>query len=206
MRRILLVVCVIFVVGCVVSSALALYIFEYGQNDRAEHADVIIILGAGVRRDGKPLPAHWRRIQHGISLYKEGYAPLMLCTGGHTQGRPLSEAEVCADYARQGGVPAGAILTEETSTSTEENAIEAGKVMVQAGLKTAILVTDNFHLFRAELLFREYGLTVYLSPAQSTSGPLTLWTSLTSTYREVAALTWEVFKTVLRLPYTSSPW
>jgi uncharacterized SAM-binding protein YcdF (DUF218 family) len=181
---------------------LGLYIYQYGQADRAAPADVIIILGAGARTNGAPSAAYSRRIRHGIALYAEGLAPYVLCTGGYTARRPVSEARACADFARDLGVPESAILLEEISRSTEENAIEARRVMDELGLHTAILVSDNFHLLRAEWIFRDQGIPVALSPAQATVGPLYWRTALSNTAREVAALGWYALKGMLGLPHT----
>lgn len=201
-RRILRITALILIIGLLLGVALGIYIYAYGQTDRAAPSDVIIILGAGTRPDGSPSPAHLRRVRHGVALYQKGLAPLILCTGGYTENRPVSEARACADAAIRLGVPSTAILMEEKSRSTEENAIESQKVMQARGLKMALVVSDNFHLWRAEMLFGAQGMAVALSPAQLTSGPLAAWTVFTNTAREVAATGWYVFKTVLHLPIT----
>jgi uncharacterized SAM-binding protein YcdF (DUF218 family) len=183
---------------------LAVYIFQYGQPDQAASADVIIVLGAGTRPDGKASAATWRRTQHAATLYKRGLAPYILCTGNPTPPSPISEAQACATVLQQAGIPLSAIVMEENSTSTEENAIEARKVMDKHSLKTALLVTDDFHMLRAEMLFHKYGFTVLRSPAQVTTGPMDWWLVVYDSYREVAAVSWYTFKTVLNLPYTST--
>lgn len=183
--------------------ALGLYIYQYGQADRAAPADVIIILGAGTRPNGTPAAAYTRRIRHGVALYDAGLAPYMLCTGGYTERRPVSEARACVGLLRDLGVPESAILFEEISRSTEENAIEARRIMNEHGLTTAILVSDNFHLLRAEWIFRDQGIPITLSPAQATVGPLYWRTAVSNTAREVAALGWYALKGVLGLPHTN---
>ena len=176
------------IIGTVGMLLLGAYIVVYGQADRAVRSDVIIVLGAGTRDDGTANRAQTRRIRHGVVLYQRGLAPYLLCTGGYTNNHPRSEAQSCVDLARQLGVPPGAILREDVSTTTLENAAEAQKVMAAKGLKRAIIVTDNFHLFRAEWLFRAYGVTVTLSPAQTTQGPLSPINTCTATLREIGSL------------------
>lgn len=187
----------------VLSSLAAALIYAYGQADRAAPADVIIILGSGTLSDGSPTVGQTRRVQHGVALYKQGFAPLILCTGGYTKQHPKSEAQTCVDLAESLGVPASALLMEEKSLSTEENAIYSQKVMQAEGLKTALLVSDNFHLLRAEMLFRVYGIHLAgSSPAQITTGPLFVGTVIQGSYREVLAFVWYAVKTALHLPYT----
>ena len=196
------------IIVCVglIASGYAAYIYQYGQTDRAAPADAIIVLGGGVHRDGSASAAQRRRSEHGAALYKRGLAPYIICTGGYDTPRHVkSEAAVCIELLTDLGVPANAILFEDRSMSTEENAIEAHKVMREHNLTTAILVSDNFHLMRAEMLFRAEGVPVFVSPAQVTSGPLSLKWILFGSYREVTAMIWQVGKQALRLPYTNTP-
>lgn len=203
-RRFLHLLIAFLLVGFIVATAAALYIYQYGQADHAAAADVIVVLGGGTFSDGSPSPATTRRVEHAVALYQKGLAPYLICAGGYTQQHPKSEAQACADLARQKGVPDSAILMEEVSTSTEENAIEVRKVMVAHGFKMALLVTDNFHMLRAEMLFHRQGVNVILSPAQATTGSLEAWRAIPDTYREVGAFVWYALKTALGLPYTNS--
>jgi uncharacterized SAM-binding protein YcdF (DUF218 family) len=186
------------------ATAAAMVVYQYGQADHAAAADVIIVLGAGTLKDGSPSPATIRRTRHAAALYHNGLAPYLLCTGTYTQQHPKSEAQACAEVAQKEGVPISAIVMEENSASTEENAIEARKIMDQRGFKSAVLVTDNFHMLRAEMLFKRQSIPVFLSPAQVTSGPLDWWLAVFNSYREVGALAWYEVKTALGLPYTST--
>lgn len=183
--RVLLLVGLISFLGV---SAVAAFVFFYGQIDRAAAADVIIVLGAGTWPDGSPTWAQIRRVRHGVALYQKGLAPWMICTGGYTQNHPVSEAQTCVDLALSLGVPASAILREDVSLTTVENVIESQRLMQAHGLHNALLVSDNYHLFRAEWLFRSYGIPVVSSPAQATEGVIPWFSGLWGSYREVGAL------------------
>ncbi len=63
-----------------------------GSQDRAEKADVIIILGAAVRK-GEASPAFAGRIRHGIELWKSGLAPKIIFTGGLGHDGLIPESE-----------------------------------------------------------------------------------------------------------------
>ncbi len=194
-RRLLRLVLTLLVVGFVIVTALAVYIYQYGHTDHAASADVIVVLGGGVLRNGNASPSTTRRVQHAVALYQRGLAPLILCTGGYTGRGPISEAQACATLAEREGVPAAALLMEEHSSNTEENAIETRKVMEANHLKTALMVSDDFHLFRAEIVFRAQGINVITSPSYLTAGPYELGWEIYNSYREVAALGWYVVKT-----------
>ncbi len=183
----------VILIGGLLSFA-AFAIYQYGAVDRAAPADLIIVLGAGTEVDGTPTGAQVRRVAHAVALYKRGLAGWLLCTGGFGAGRPVSEAQTCVDGARAAGVPAAAILREDISQTTLSNATEARRVMTAHHLHSAILVTDNFHLLRAEWLFHTFGMTIFVSPAQATQGPLPPIEALRSTLREVGALPWNVLR------------
>lgn len=185
----------------VLAIVLGVVIYAYGQSDHAQKTDVIIVLGAGLRADGRPGPALTRRSIHAADLWKQGYAPRIICSGG-TPGQIniRSEADACAEILREQGVPPDAIFLEDRSRSTEENAIESKQIMEANGWKTALLVSDGFHMLRANWIFHIYGLDVALSPVTAERPPLLEYIVLIM--REVVALHWLVVKLVLNLPIT----
>jgi uncharacterized SAM-binding protein YcdF (DUF218 family) len=198
------------VIGFVLYTAAAVIILLSGQTDQASSpdtkADVIIVLGAGVSPNGQSNDGQTRRTRHGAYLYRNGNAPFVLCTGGYdTPQHVKTEAEVCAEILEGNGVPASAILMDEKSMSTEENAIESHKVMDAHHLKTAILVTDNFHMARASMLFHAYNVSFITSPAQASTGPLNPLTAMWGSYREVGGFAWYAVKSLLHLQITDSP-
>src|SRR6185436_15540366 len=114
--RILLIALGAWLIVCVL---LGIAVFVYGSSDRAQHEDVIIVLGSGLNRDLSPNPATIRRGQRAAELWKAGYAPMLICSGGYATWASRSEADGCAQVLRESGVPADAILLEEQSRSTE---------------------------------------------------------------------------------------
>jgi uncharacterized SAM-binding protein YcdF (DUF218 family) len=114
--------------------------------------DAIIVCGCRVRPDGTASPALARRARHAAALYRRGHAPLIVFTGG-VGTHPPSEARAAAAVARAEGVPERAIVLEERSTSTEENALEASRLV---DARRVLVVTDAYHAFRAERVFRRY--------------------------------------------------
>jgi len=181
--------------GVLALGSLAALILVYGEWDQARPADVIVVLGGG--RVGTE-----RRAYHAAALYHAGYAPTVICTGAVPYGWHTSEAARCARAVMREGVPADAILLEEVSRSTEENAIESAALIAAHGWDSAVIVSDDYHLWRANLLFEAQGITAWPSPAQKSNGPLPPREKTWSTLREVAATVWYAGKTVLGLPYT----
>jgi len=191
----------LIVLWCVGVILLAITIYLYGRMDRAQEADVIVVLGAGVQRNNRPGPSLIRRSEQAAALWQKGLASHVICSGGTPGESRRSEADACREILVENGVPVDAVLLEDRSRSTEENAFYTRQVMDEQGWKSAIVVSDGYHLLRATWLFNQVGLTVYTSPAASPS--FGNW--LTSMGRELAAFHWQVFKDALGLPFTYVP-
>lgn len=114
--------------------------------------DAIVVLGCRVGPGGRPSASLDRRARRAAELFEAGLAPTIVLTGG-VGDHPPSEARAAADVARSLGVPEDALVLEETSTSTEENAREARALV---GPRRVLLVTDSYHVLRAERVFRRY--------------------------------------------------
>ncbi len=157
--------------------------------DAARRADAIIVLGCAVWPNEQPSPALAARTQHALALYRAGYSAHLIFTGGIGQ-YPPAESEVMRRIAATAGVPTDALLAEALSHSTEENLANAKQLMDAHGWRTAILVSDPFHLLRAETIARDLGMDVYGSPA-SDSPTYTQWDlRVQYTVREALALVW----------------
>ena len=172
---------------------LAAIVYRTGTIDEARDADVIIVLGAALKSDGRPNKALSRRSRHAAALWKAGHAASIICTGGVGPGLARSEADGCREVATGAGVPAGAILLEEASHSTEENASNARSIMDAHGWQTAIVVSDSYHVARARRVFARVGVDVLLSPVplQEIESPLFY---VFSVVREIVALQREFFR------------
>ena len=184
--------------GITVLLVLCAVIVRYGATDHAHSADVIVVLGGG--EEGTT-----RRALHGAALYAQGRAPVLVCSGGTTRSGAISEAERCQQVAAAHGVPLTAIVVEQSSLSTEQNAIAVATLARSYGWQTALLVSDDYHLWRAHWLFEREGLPNWTSPAQVTTGALPPLSKTRSVLREAAAIGWYAAKTLLGLPITNVP-
>ncbi len=157
--------------------------------DGARSADVIIVLGSAVWPGEHPSPSLYARVQHAIDLYRAGFAPALILTGG-LGNYPPSEAEMMRRIAAGAGVPANALILEDKSHSTEENLANAQVLMDARGWHSAVVVSDPFHILRAELVARDLGIEAYGSGAGTsptyTAPQMHLW----YTAREALALVW----------------
>jgi len=163
-----------------------------------------VVLGSKVYPGGRPGPALARRARHAVRLYQRGLAATVVCSGGLGENPP-TEAEAACGLAEQLGVPSSAILLERESHSTEENALYTAALLRAHGRTTAIVVSDGYHLYRTEMLFRRAGIIAYTSPAQATAGPMNPVERYVRESRELAALLWYWGKTALGVPVTDFP-
>jgi uncharacterized SAM-binding protein YcdF (DUF218 family) len=119
------------------------------------------------------------RADTAIALWKQGYAPLLIFSGGSSDPESVASADLMKRTAVAAGVPANAIAVEGASATTEENAARVAELMKSRGLATAILVTSPYHQRRAAILFeREFGraaLTFRNHPADDPDWDPNLW-------------------------------
>jgi len=111
--------------------------------------DAIVVAGARVDVNGLPSLTLRRRVEGAVALWKQGTAPFLVMTGGVGKFGP-SEARAAADLAMSLGVPEQALVLEERSTSTWENAVYAAQL---PGLERVVVVTDYYHVLRCERVF-----------------------------------------------------
>ena len=141
---------------------------------QAESGGAIVVLAAGLMRDGELSDESMRRLWKGIELYKQGAAPLIVLSGRSREEPSPTEAEVRGKIAGLAGIPREAILKEETANTTREEAIRIGPLLKEHNVSRIILVTESFHLRRAKLVFERAGLDVVAGPSDNYSNAL--WT------------------------------
>ena len=129
-------------------------------------ADAIVVLAAGLLHGGLLDDDSLRRTVAGIDLYKKNLAPIVVLSGHGNRDEPLlTEAEQRSKLAQSMGVPAEAILKEETANTTQEEAIKISRLLMHRGLRKILLVTQSLHLRRAKLVFENTGLEVFAVPS-----------------------------------------
>lgn len=146
------------------TSAIAVMI--WGSRDRAQVSDAIVVLGAA-QYVGRPSPVLRARLDHAIDLWQRGMAPRLIFTGGTGIGDTTSEAAVSRVYALNHGVPDTAILTENNGRTTRESLAAVSEIMHAREMRTAILVSDPFHMLRLRILSAQYGVDAVTSPTQT---------------------------------------
>lgn len=131
------------------SGLFAAVVIQAGRLSAPVPADAIIVLGAQVGPDGAPSQALKRRLDLALSLYLEGFAPLIVTTGAQGGNEPMPEAYAMRDYLVANGVPETAVECDPDSYNTTQNIENAKALMDARGATSAIVVTSDYHLWRA---------------------------------------------------------
>jgi vancomycin permeability regulator SanA len=138
---------------------------QVAQVAQSAPADAIVVFGAA-EYDGRPSPVYRARLDHGLSLFHHGIAPLLITLGGNG-GDQYNEGAVGREYLMGMGVPESAIIAETESRSTEESALRVSVIARANGLHQLVIVSDGTHLFRIHEICAAEGLDVLTSPRPS---------------------------------------
>jgi uncharacterized SAM-binding protein YcdF (DUF218 family) len=145
---------------------------NYAPFDGSKKAQVIVVMGGGT--DSKEYPRQMvevsgagDRILYSAQLLKDGYGEKLLFGGTYYEvlsGEKRSIARDMADVAVMVGVPQDAILLQEKSLNSYEEAVEDAAVLKTLDVTEIILVTSATHMTRAVGLFEKQGLQVIPAP------------------------------------------
>ena len=117
------------------------------------HADAIVVLGGGVDEQGQPTESTLERLQYGIGLYREEFAPRLVLSTGMTDG--FSEARVMRRAGLILGVPERDMVLEESSHNTYENVLFVHRLFQERGWTRPIIVSSPYHMRRIDLVYKK---------------------------------------------------
>jgi uncharacterized SAM-binding protein YcdF (DUF218 family) len=159
--------CLFLLVGVAVAYVVSfLIVVVVSRRDQRQKADAIVVLGAA-QYNGHPSPVLKARLDHGITLYKAGLAPLLMVTGGTASGDTESEAMVSRRYVLSNGIPDSVIIVRPEGRSTDASMEAVGLWLKQRDLHSVLLVSDPFHMCRLRFEARRMDLIPYSSPTRT---------------------------------------
>lgn len=126
-----------------------------------EDADCIVVLGCQVKDNGMPSLMLRDRLDCGNTLYHLGAAPKLLMSGDHGRTE-YNEVGTMKQYAVDDGIASEDIFMDHAGFSTYESIYRAKEVF---GVETMIIVTQEYHLYRALYIAEKLGLEAYGVPA-----------------------------------------
>jgi uncharacterized SAM-binding protein YcdF (DUF218 family) len=181
-----------------VAVAVAMYLFAIALRvqrtapvDEAQPAGAIIVFGAA-EYAGRPSPVYRARLDHGYELFTNGFAPLVITTGGAARDPKYSEGQVGRDYLISRGIPDINLIAETQSADTAESAVRTARILHANGITTCLAVSDAYHLYRVRAMMTEQGVTTFVSPRPG-SIPRTWQQRLFVSLREACSyLVWRI--------------
>ena len=141
----------------------------YSQERLPERdAEAIVVLASSFYSPNPSQPRSvpgwgtYLRCRHAAWLYREGWRMPVVASGGRQGDRVM--AEIMRDALVAEGVPRENIWLEGESDSTRENAAFSAKLLLPRGIRRIVLVTEAYHMRRAERYFRKEGFEVEPAP------------------------------------------
>lgn len=144
--------------------------YPYQSPESLPQADAIVVLG-GHTAGGRP---NWfedydadkriTRSDTAAQVYHAGRAPLIVLSGALLDGS-TSEAQTMAAALEHDKVPAQALILEERSQNTRENAVFTRQALGARQIGPVLLVTSALHMPRAMATFKRLGMDVIAAPS-----------------------------------------
>ena len=159
------VVLLVFIIGSTTISVVNTYVKNSVKNniisteeaEKLSNMDCIIVLGCLVKDDGTPSDMLADRLTRGVALYKQGVAPKIIMSGDHGH-ESYDEVNVMKLFAIDAGVPSNDIFMDHAGFSTYESIYRAKEIF---GAEKIIIVTQEYHLYRALYIAEELGIEAY---------------------------------------------
>lgn len=123
--------------------------------------DVLIVLGGDSIKDVIGWSSYWRSV-YAVRAWREGGWRVVLISGGSSSGVEPA-AERMGEFMMSQGIPVSVIRVETESHSTRENALKSKLILAKLpGHK--VLMTSDYHMFRAARVFRKAGIDIEPRP------------------------------------------
>ncbi len=148
---------VLAVINIIVVSSINGNIISKDDASLLENVDCIIVLGCKVKDDGTPSHMLQDRLDFGCELYEMGAAPKLLMSGDHGRTE-YDEVNNMKNYAMDKGIASEDIFMDHAGFSTYDSMYRARDIF---GCKKVIIVTQEYHLYRALYIAKKLGLEAY---------------------------------------------
>lgn len=130
-------------------------------------SNTVIVLGCKVDDNG-PSRMLQERLDAADSYLEDHPDAIIIVTGGQGSDEPETEADAMQKYLVKKGIDQNRIFVENKSTSTRENLRNAADIMLKHNLSSpALIVTNEFHVLRAQMIARSIGMHASTLPART---------------------------------------
>ncbi|EOO26608.1 cytoplasmic protein [Bacillus cereus BAG1X2-3] len=164
-KRIIKCILVVIMICAVYAGFLQYHIYKHGHMNASDDAEYIIVLGSKVNGT-KPSYSLQYRIDKAAEYLKSHEKTIAIVSGGQGKGEDISEALAMKQGLIKQNIAEDRIIMEDKSTSTDEN-ITFSKPLIPADMKKGMIVTNDFHMFRAKKIAAKQGLQLEGLPAKT---------------------------------------
>ena len=166
LRRVLQSLGVTVLIAAVYFLVSLLQVWNTGRSADRQPVGAIVVLGAA-QYDGRPSPQLQARLDHALELWNLNLASYIVVTGGKQEGDRFTEAAASRKFLESNGVASDLIFDENSGTTTYASLFAVSQVARDLKIARVLIVSDPFHLLRAELIANEVGLSASSSATQS---------------------------------------
>jgi uncharacterized SAM-binding protein YcdF (DUF218 family) len=166
LRRVLQSLGVTVLIAAVYFLVSLLQVWNTGRSADRQPVGAIVVLGAA-QYDGRPSPQLQARLDHALELWNLNLASYIVVTGGKQEGDRFTEAAASRKFLESNGVASDLIFEENSGTTTYASLFAVSQVARDLKIARVLIVSDPFHLLRAELIANEVGLSASSSATQS---------------------------------------
>lgn len=160
---------VLMIISLCACAALEIPIIRGAVSEPAKAADYVIVLGAKVNGT-KPSRILRQRLDAAIKYADQNDAAKIIVTGGRGSDEKISEAESMRNYLVSKGIDEDRIIPETKAADTGEN-LEFSKTIIGDTDKSIVVVTSDFHMYRALRIAEQTGFTCISGlPARTDAG------------------------------------
>ena len=150
-------ICIVFGIDAWVRHSAADRILTQEEAAVLSDVDCIVVLGCKVQPDGSLSHMLEDRLKRGIALYDLGVAPKLLMSGDHGRA-DYDEVAAMKRTAVEAGIPSEDVFMDHAGFSTYETVYRAKEIF---GAKRIVIVTQEYHLYRAIYIAQALGLEAY---------------------------------------------
>jgi len=158
-----------------------------GDRDERRSADAIVVLGAA-QFNGTAGGVFAARLEHAVTLFHDGVAPILIVTGGKLPGDRTTEAATARKYAIDHGVPANSILGENKGRTTLESIEAVAAILRSHAMTSAVFVSDETHMLRVLRMASDQGIVSFGSPTRTSPTDTNGTRRMNSMLHELAGL------------------
>lgn len=170
----------VLLAGVLAYAAIGAFIWLHAQKRLAHPpqrpADAALVLGSRAYLDGKPHPCLAGRVDTALALARTGLVKQLAFSGGVDSEDGRTEATAMQERAQAQGY-AGPMLLEPASTSTRLNLALSRPLLQAAGVRSVVIVSEPFHLWRIERLAKMSGFDLAFD-VQYAAAPTSCWNAL----------------------------